>query len=576
MAAPRVSNQQIAAIFDEMADLLDIAEANPFRVRAYRFAARSVESAEPELAAVVAAGQALPHLAGVGHDLAEKIAEIASTGRCAALDALRAQFPSSLRELLQLPGIGPKRVKKLHDLLAISSIEDLRRAADSGAIRALPGFSEEAERHIREAIVARAVTAKRYRLDVILPVARALTDTLRRFPGVLHADAAGSVRRRRDMVGDLDLLVAAEPGGEIMQRFTGMDEVDEIVASGPTRSTVRLGTGLQVDLRVVPPHSYGAALVYFTGSKAHNIVLRRLGQDLGLKINEYGVFRGEERIAGETEESVYAAVGLPWIPPELREDGGEFAAARAHALPHLVERGDLRGDLHAHTSATDGRDGLADMARAARAAGLDYLAITDHSRRLTVAHGLDERRLAEQGEQIDRVNAAGGGATLLKGIEVDILEDGALDLPDSALAGLDVVVAAVHSHFNLPAAQQTDRILRAMDRPHFSILAHPSGRLLPDRPSYPLDMERIIRHAAERGCFLELNAQPERLDLTETWCRAAKEHGVLLSIGSDSHAAGDLRLLDFGIGQARRGWLEPKDVLNSRKLSELQRLLRGE
>ena len=395
MALP-TSNQQIAAIFEEIADLLEISDANPFRVRAYRNAARIVTSLETEMAIIVATEGEVPHLPGIGHDLAAKIKEILENGHCAALDELRAELPASLRELLQIPGLGPKRVKRLHDELKIDSIEDLRRAASSGKVSALPGFGEKVEEHILAAIQARAFTAKRTRLDLILPLARAMTAELRKLPGVQQAEAAGSARRRRDSVGDLDILVAASEGSPVMEHFTHQPGVAEVLASGPTRSTVRMESGLQVDLRLVPPHSYGAALAYFTGSKAHNIALRRLGQDHGLKINEYGVFRGEEQIAGETEESVYRALGLPWIPPELREDSGEFDAARSGKLPHLVERKDLRGDLHAHSKATDGRNSIREMALAAKAAGLAYLAITDHSHRLTVAHGLDERRLAEQ------------------------------------------------------------------------------------------------------------------------------------------------------------------------------------
>jgi DNA polymerase (family 10) len=329
-----------------------------------------------------------------------------------------------------------------------------------------------------------------------------------------------------------------------------------------------------VDLRRVDEESYGAALQYFTGSKAHNIAIRRLGQERGLKINEYGVFKGEERITGETEEAVYRAVGLPYIPPELREDRGEIEAARAGRLPHLVELHDLKGDLHAHTKATDGHNTVKDMALAAKARGFEYLAITEHSRRLTVAHGLDPQRLLKQIDEIDRLNSELKGITVLKGIEVDILEDGSLDLPDSVLERLDLVIGAVHSKFDLPRAKQTERILRAMDHPHFTILAHPTGRLLEQREPYDVDMLRIIRKAKSRGCYLELNAHPERLDLLDTQCQMAKEEGVLISINSDAHSTLDLDNLCFGVGQARRGWLEKKDVLNTRTLTALRALLR--
>jgi DNA polymerase (family 10) len=362
-----------------------------------------------------------------------------------------------------------------------------------------------------------------------------------------------------------------------MKRFGGYSEVEEVLASGPTRASARLASGLQVDLRVVPEESFGAALVYFTGSKAHNIALRRLAQERRLKLNEYGVFsagksgRGaERRIAGETEASVYAAVGLPWIPPELREDAGEIEAARRGKLPRLVELADLRGDLHAHTKATDGKATLEEMALAARERGLDYLAITEHSRRLSVAHGLDPARLARQGDEIDRLNARLSGVTLLKGIEVDVLEDGSLDLPDAALAELDLVIAAVHSRFQLSRAAQTRRILAAMESPHVRILAHPSGRLIGEREPYDVDMLQIVRKARERGVALELNAHPERLDLVDTHCRMAKEEGVRVAISSDAHRTQDLDALRFGIGQARRGWLEKADVLNTLTLRQLR------
>ncbi|MFZ2855414.1 MAG: PHP domain-containing protein, partial [Rhodocyclaceae bacterium] len=348
----------------------------------------------------------------------------------------------------------------------------------------------------------------------------------------------------------------------------------EVIASGPTRASVRLKNGLQVDLRVVAAQSYGAALYYFTGSRAHSVAVRRLARERGLKINEYGVFQGEQRIAGETEESVFRAVGLPWIAPELRENRGEIEAAQAGCLPRLVEVKDLRGDLHAHTRATDGRDSLEDMARAAAAAGLEYLAITEHSRRLAMAHGLDAERLARQIDEIDRVNATLAGIRLLKGIEVDILEDGRLDLPDEILARLDLAVGAVHSRFELPRAKQTERILKAMDNRYFTLLAHPSGRLIDEREPYDVDMPRLIEHARSRGCCLELNAHPERLDLLDTWCMAAKEAGVLIAIDSDAHSVQDFANLRFGIGQARRGWLTAEDVLNTRPLAQLRKLLR--
>jgi DNA polymerase (family 10) len=439
-------------------------------------------------------------------------------------------------------------------------------------VRAVPGFGEKLERRIEDAAAAHAGAARRFKLAVAAQYAGPLVTYLKGARGVRRVEVAGSFRRRRETVGDLDLLVTGE-GADAIARFAAYDEVAEVLSQGTTRASVVLKCGLQVDLRVVPEESYGAALHYFTGSKVHNIGIRRLAQARGLKVNEYGVFKGSRRVAGETEESVYAAVGLPYIEPELREDHGEIEAARAGRLPRLVDIGDLRGDLHAHTKATDGHDTLAAMAKAAQALGHQYLAITEHSRRLAVAHGLDPRRLEKQIDEIDRLNARLEGLRVLKGIEVDILEDGSLDLPDSVLSRLDLVVGAVHSRFDLPRARQTERILRAMDGPRFSILAHPSGRLLETREPYDVDMLRIVRTARARGCFLELNAHPDRLDLLDSHCRMAKDEGVLVAISSDAHSTADLGNLVFGVGQARRGWLEPGDVLNTRGLRDLRALL---
>ena len=456
----------------------------------------------------------------------------------------------------------------------MQTVEQLYRAARDGRIRALPGFGEKTELNILQAVEAHVSQARRFKLAVAAQYAGTLTAFLQAVPGVDQVTVAGSFRRMRETVGDLDILVTAAADSPVMQHFTAYDEVADVLSAGSTRASVVLKSGLQVDLRVVAQQAYGAALHYFTGSKAHNIAIRRLAQKLGLKINEYGVFRGSERIAGEDEASVYRSVGLPYIPPELREDRGEIEAARDGRLPKLVELSDLRGDLHAHTKATDGHDSLREMALAAKGLGLHYLAITEHSRRLTVAHGLDPLRLARQCDEIDRLNAELDGITLLKGIEVDILEDGSLDLPDDVLGRLDLVVGAVHSQFHLSRAKQTERILRAMDHPHFTLLAHPSGRLIEQRDPYDVDMLRIIRHARDRGCFLELNAHPDRLDLLDTHCQMAKEEGVLVSINSDAHSSFDFANLRYGVGQARRGWLEKDDVLNTRPLAALRRLLR--
>jgi DNA polymerase (family 10) len=569
-----VHNADIAALFEEIADRLEIQGANPFRIRAYRNAARTLGELPQEARALLEKGGDLTRLPGIGDDLAAKIQEIVGTGRCSLLERLRRELPPAVTELLRIPGLGPKRVKALYHDLEVQTVEQLYRAARDGLIRALPGFGEKTELNILQAVEAHASQTHRFKLAVAAQYAEALTSFLQTAPGVKQVAIAGSFRRMRETVGDLDILVTATANSPVMQHFTAYDEVAEILSAGSTRASVVLKSGLQVDLRVVEEKSYGAALCYFTGSKAHNIAIRRIAQQLGLKINEYGVFRGTERIAGEDEVSVYRSVGLPFIPPELREDRGEIEAAHAGSLPRLVEFADLRGDLHAHTRATDGHDSLREMALAAQALGLEYLAITKHSRHLTVAHGLDPLRLARQCEEIDRLNLELDGITLLKGIEVDILEDGSLDLPDEALGRLDLVIGAVHSQFHLSRAKQTGRILRAMDHPHFTLLAHPSGRLIDRREPYDVDMLRIIRHARDRGCFLELNAHPDRLDLLDSQCQMAKEEGVLVSINSDAHSSFDFSNLKYGVGQARRGWLEKDDVLNTRPLAALRRLLK--
>ncbi len=569
-----VHNADVAAVFEEIADLLEIEGSNPFRIRAYRNAARTLRDLPHEVGTMIDEGEDLTALPGIGEDLAGKIKEIVETGTAAALEEHRKKVPKTLTELLRIPGLGPKRVKALYHDLGIRTLDQLQKAAQNGRVRSIQGFGEKTERYILDHLKKRAGEEKRFHLAVAAQYAEALIAYLKESPGVRQVVAAGSYRRAKETIGDLDILVAAGSGSPVMDRFLSYPEVEEILAHGVTKASVRLACKLQVDMRVVPETSYGAAIQYFTGSKAHSVTLRQLAQQRGLKLNEYGVFKGDQSVAGVTEESVYAAVGLPWIPPELRENRGEFDAARAGHLPTLVEVADLKGDLHAHTKSTDGRNSMREMAEAARARGLEYLAITDHSRRLTMAKGLDPKRLFEQLEEIDRMNETLSGITVLKGIEVDILEDGSLDLPDEDLRQLDLVVGAVHSHFRLSRQKQTERILRAMDRPCFTILAHPSGRLIDERAPYDVDMARVIRHARERGCFLEVNAHPVRLDLTDSDCRMAKEEGVMLSINSDAHSVFDLEHLRYGVGQARRGWLEKKDVLNTRSLQAVRPLLK--
>jgi DNA polymerase (family X) len=568
-----IPNTAIAAAFEEIAELLELQQANPFRVRAYRNAARTLTAWPVEMSELATQGRDFDELPGIGKDLAGKISEILDRGTCAQLERLRASFPRGITELLHIPGLGPKRVHTLYHELGICSPAQLLVAAREGRIHSVRGFGLTTERRIAEAVVGYLERAKRWPLASVMSEVEALLKHLRAAPGVTQATVAGSFRRRRDTVGDVDILVAAASGRAVSDRLQTFPRVEQVLVNGPTRASVLLKNGLQVDLRVVQTTSFGAALVYFTGSKAHNIALRRIAQARNLKINEYGVFRAGKRIAGETEASVYAAVGLPTIPPELREDHGELEAAHQHRLPRLIERADLRGDLHAHTKASDGLESLVQMAKAARAAGLEYLAITDHSLSLGIAHGLDAKRLGAQIDAIDRLNAELKGIVLLKGIEVEILADGRLDLPNAVLARLDLVVAAVHSALDLSRDKQTTRILRAMDHPNFSILAHPNGRVFGKRGPCNIDMERIIRHARERGVCLELNAHPDRLDLFDLQCRQAKDAGVPVAISSDAHRGADFLALQYGIDQARRGWLTAGDVLNTLPLPRLRERL---
>ena len=569
-----VHNTDIAGIFDEIADFLEIEGENPFRIRAYRNAARTVSGLGSELKDMVAAGEDLTKLPGIGKELAAKICEILETGTAKALVKLQQRIPETVIEMLKLPNLGPKRVRVLYRDLKIKNLKQLSLAARKGRIRALEGFGEKTETGIAEAIEARAQKEKRYKIAAVKPTVDSLIDFLKEVSGVIDVVAAGSYRRSRETVGDLDILITARKSSPVLKRFVEYDAIDKVLSSGTTRSSVVLRSGLQVDVRLVAQSSFGAALQYFTGSKDHNIAIRRLGQQRGLKINEYGVFRFEKQVAGRTEASVYRSVDLPCIPPELRENRGEIQAAGDNQLPQLIERKDLKGDLHLHTRATDGRNSLEEMALAAKKHGLKYIAVTEHSDRLKVAGGLDPPRLMQQIDEIERLNDQLKGIRILKGLEVEILEDGTLDLPDAVLARLDLVVGTVHSYFKMPLEKQTERILRAMDHRYFSMLAHPTGRLIDEREPYQVDMTRIIHKARDRGCFLELNSNPRRLDLYDIYCQAAKAEGVLVSINSDAHSINDFNYLSFGVGQARRGWLGKDDVLNTRSLAQLRKLLK--
>jgi DNA polymerase (family 10) len=566
-------NMEIADRFDDIATMLELGEANPFRVRAYRNASRLLRRYGREVSEMEA--DALAELPGIGEDLAGKICELCKTGTMPMLEELKASTPPVALELMQIPGLGPKRIGKLVKKFHLHSIQELQNAARDKRIRRLKGFGAKIESYLLEALEARKLKSTRVPLATASAAARPLLAYLKTCAGVTQTVVGGSYRRGQETVGDLDFLVAAERGAQAIGWFTAYPEFVKIEAAGTTRATAFLRSGLQVDLRVVAPQSFGAALHYFTGSKAHNIAVRGIGRERGLKINEYGVFRGRRRIAGKTEEEVFASAGLPYIEPELRENRGEIEAAREGRLPKLVTLADLKGDLHVHSDHTDGTLPIRDMALAAKARGFSYIAMTDHSRRVAVTGGLDPARLRREIAEIDRLNEEGLGIHVLKGIEVDILPDGTLDMPDAMLAKLDMVVAAIHSNFNLSRDAQTERIEKALAHPMVTVLAHPTGRMLGTREAYEVDMARIMRAAAAHGVALEVNAQPDRLDLNDVHCRMAKESGLLLSIDSDAHAAEDYDNLAYGVAQARRGWLEANNVLNTLPLAELRAFLAG-
>lgn len=569
-----VHNAEIADLFNRYATLLEMQGENPFRIRAYHNAARTLENLPRDVNQMIGEGADLAELPGIGRDLAQKIAEIAATGRFAPLERLKQHLPGHLADLTEIPGLGPKRIKTLFRKLKISSVAELADAARAGRLHKIRGFGPKIERNILEASERHESTSKRIRLSVAEQIAKPLLEYLKATPGIEQVTIAGSFRRRRETVGDIDILATCGKNADPIGRFVVYPEVEKILAKGTTRAGVRLKSGLQVDLRVVPARSYGAALVYFTGSKAHNIALRALAMKRGLKFNEYGVFKAARWLAGETEMDVYAKAGLPYIAPELRENQGELEAAHNDTLPRLVTVADIKGDLHAHTDASDGDASLEQMAEAARARGYRYLAITDHSKHVGIVHGLDAGRLARQMTAIDRLNAKYRDFRLLKSAEVDILADGTLGIDAGILGELDFAVAAIHTKFALDARAQTERLIKAMDNRSVNIIAHPTGRLLGKREPYELDMQRLMKAAAERGCFLEVNAQPSRLDLSDVHCRLAKSLGVKLAISTDAHTVETLDYMRFGVDQTRRGWIERSDVINTRDLPSLLKLFR--
>lgn len=565
-----MDNRQVAAIFARMADILDIQGENPHRIMAYRRAAENIAALSRPLEEIWRAGE-LDSIPGIGKTLAEKIDELMRTGRLEAYEKLRAQVPDGVVEMLQVPDVGPRKAALFWKELGITSIAELEEAARAGKLRSLPGMGVRSEEKVLAGIEALKRRSGRIPLGKAWELARALLEPLRELPGVVQAAPAGSLRRMRETVRDLDLLVAAEDPEPVMARFRSLPQVAEVLLSGTTKTSIRTHDGYQADLRVLPPARWGTALQYFTGSQAHNIRLRGLAQDRGLSLSEYAIKREDgTEILCATEEEVYAALGLPLIPPELREDRGEIEAALAGRLPDLVELSDLQGDFQFHTTLSDGRASLWEMAQAARAAGLKYAVVSDHSRGLGVAHGAGPEELRRQRAEVEEVNRRMGGTfRVLTGVEVEVRADGSLDLPDEVLAELDIVVAAVHSGLRQPREQFTARAIAALRHPHVDILAHPTGRLLGQREGADVDLEAVLRAAAETGKAVEINAHPWRLDLNDVGIRRAMELGVLLAISSDSHDPEDFGLLHFGVAMARRGWASPAHILNTRSAEEV-------
>lgn len=569
-----VNNNDVAQIFNKVADLLEIEGENRFKIRAYRNAAMTIENLPHSAADMIKKQEDLTLLPGIGKDLADKIKNIVKTGELELLTELENKFPPGLSKLMDIPGLGPKKVKKLYDTLNVQNIDELAKAADEKKIRKIPEFSVKTEEHISNEIKKIKKEYNRIKLSVADQYILPLVEYLKQDKNIKKIEIAGSYRRRQETIGDIDILVTCDNNRGIMDRFINYDGVSEILSKGETRSSVVLKSGIQVDIRVVPQKSYGAALLYFTGSKSHNIAIRKIAKQKGRKVNEYGLFEGEKFIAGNSEEEMYRKINLPYIVPQLRENRGEIEAALQGTLPKLIELKDIKGDLHTHTKVTDGKNSLEEMVEAAQKKGYQYIANTEHSKHVGIAHGLDEKAMSEHIKKIDKLNENLKNFTVLKGVELDILDDGSLDLPDSILKELDIIVCSIHYKFNLPRQEQTERVLRAMDNKYFQIFAHPTGRLINERSPYDIDMDRIMDNAKETGCILELNAHPSRLDLNDIHCKMAKEMGIKIAISTDSHSIGGYDTMSYGIDQAKRGWIEADDVVNTRNLNELKKLLK--
>ena len=574
-----MTNQEIADILVHISEILDIQGENPFKIRAYIKAAQTTEGLTYQLSSLEDKSK-IEGLPGIGEGIAKKIRELLETGNLKYYEDLRKSEYAPLTEFLKIPGMGPKHAKLVHDQLGIKTTEQLKKAAEKGRLRELPGLGEKVEQNIIQGIQQVQKYKERLPLAFIYPRAQGILEELKKIKEIKRITLAGSLRRMRETIADADILVASDKPKPVMDAFVNLPQTAKVVAKGNTKSSIVTKDGFQVDLRVVKPESFGAAQHYFTGSKAHNIRVRSLGVDKGLKVNEYGVFKGDKSVAGKTEEGVFKAVGLPFIPPELREDQGEIEAGLKNSLPHVIELKDIKGDLHVHSEWTDGNNSIEEMAKAAQERGHQYIAICDHSPTVGITNGLTPQRLKKQMEEIDRLNKkmmqgkGGRNFKILKGIEVDIKSNGQLDLDDEILEKLDVVVAAVHTKFSQARDEMTRRIAKAIENPNVDIIAHPSGRLIGKREPYQVDMDRVMDVCKACKKALELNAYPERLDLSDLNCRKAKEKGVRIAISTDAHREGHLDWISFGIATAKRGWIEPEDVINTLPLPKLLKWLK--
>jgi DNA polymerase (family 10) len=566
-----MKNTEIAKVFQDMADLLELKGENPFKIRAYQRAARAIEHLPKELEIMVEEGEDLQSIPGVGEAIAKKITELVTTGKLRVYEELKAEFPEGITALLEIPGIGPKTAKRLSTELGIKSVDELEQAIKDGRVAKLFRMGEKTAENILQQIQALRRKDQRIPIGEALPVVEEVLGALRTIPGVKNLTAAGSLRRFRETVGDIDLMGTADNPEEVIKAFVSLPQIRQVLAQGPTKASVILPGGLQADLRMVEHDSFGSLLQYFTGSKQHNIALRTKEQKKGLKLSEYGITdlstNKLEKFA--TEEEFYHRLGLQYIPPELREDQGEIELAEKGALPRLIELSDIKGDFHVHTKWSDGHDSIEDMVKAAKALGYKYIAITDHSVGRGIAKGLNEERLRKQIEEIRRLNQSLGDFHILTGIEVDIRADGTIDLPDALLSELDVVIAAIHSAMTQSEEQITRRLLNAIENPHVDIIAHPTCRLIGEREPAAVDMEAVFKAALRHNKALEINAMPDRLDLKDTHIYRARELGVKLVMGTDAHSTAQLSFMRFGVGIARRGWCRAEDVLNTRPLEEV-------